>query len=163
QQLQRGLAGHEPAVRHIVLPLRLVARDPDSRRRPHRLSALHRREPLGVERQLHDRARREAPAARDPRAGRPHRRRRPAPQRDGACNNRFGTLATWATDLVNLAAGRLGAVGGAMFPTPAIDIAALMPFLGDGHARWRSRVRGLPETLGDLPAATLAEEIETPG
>jgi hypothetical protein len=33
----------------------------------------------------------------------------------------------------------------------------------DGHARWRSRVRGLPETLGDLPAACLAEEIETPG
>ena len=34
---------------------------------------------------------------------------------------------------------------------------------GDGHGRWRSRVRGLPETLGDLPAAMLAEEIETPG
>ena len=33
----------------------------------------------------------------------------------------------------------------------------------DGHDRWRSRVRGLPETLGDLPAAVLAEEIETPG
>ena len=33
----------------------------------------------------------------------------------------------------------------------------------DGHARWKSRVRGLPETLGDLPAACLAEEIETPG
>ncbi len=34
---------------------------------------------------------------------------------------------------------------------------------GDGYARWRSRVRGLPETIGDLPAACLAEEIETPG
>src|SRR5262249_59178421 len=33
----------------------------------------------------------------------------------------------------------------------------------EGHDRWRSRVRGLPETLGDLPAAALAEEIETPG
>jgi anaerobic selenocysteine-containing dehydrogenase len=50
-----------------------------------------------------------------------------------------------------------------MFPTPAIDVSRLMPYLGDGHARWRSRVRGLPETLGDLPAAVLAEEIETPG
>src|SRR5262249_38037089 len=80
--------------------------------------------------------------------------------RIGVCNNRFGTLATWATDVLNLVAGRLGAVGGAMFPTPPIDIAALTPYLGDGHARWRSRVRGLPETLGDLPAATLAEEIE---
>lgn len=83
--------------------------------------------------------------------------------RIGVCNNRFGTLGTWATDLLNLAAGRLGAVGGAMFPTPAIDLAAWMPILGDGHARWHSRVRGLPETLGDLPASTLADEIETPG
>ncbi len=83
--------------------------------------------------------------------------------RIGVCNNRFGTLATWATDVLNLAAGRLGAVGGAMFPTPPIDVAGLAPYLGDGHGRWRSRVRGLPETLGDLPAAALAEEIETPG
>ena len=83
--------------------------------------------------------------------------------RVGVCNNRFGTLATWATDLLNLAAGRLGKVGGAMFPTPAIGISELSPYLGDGHARWRSRVRGLPETFGDLPTNTLAEEIETAG
>jgi anaerobic selenocysteine-containing dehydrogenase len=83
--------------------------------------------------------------------------------RVGVCNNRFGTLATWATDVLNLAAGRLGAVGGAMFPTPAINISALSPYLGDGFARWRSRVRGLPETAGDLPASTLADEIEMPG
>jgi anaerobic selenocysteine-containing dehydrogenase len=83
--------------------------------------------------------------------------------RVGVCNNRFGTLASWASDVLNLAAGRLGEVGGAMFPTPAVDVAGLAPYLGDGHGRWRSRVRGLPETLGDLPAAALAEEIETPG
>jgi anaerobic selenocysteine-containing dehydrogenase len=29
--------------------------------------------------------------------------------------------------------------------------------------RWRSRVRGLPESFGELPVAALAEEIETPG
>ncbi|MGN9843759.1 molybdopterin-dependent oxidoreductase [Nonomuraea sp. H19] len=29
--------------------------------------------------------------------------------------------------------------------------------------RWKSRVRGLPETNGELPVATLADEIETPG
>ena len=33
----------------------------------------------------------------------------------------------------------------------------------NGHDRWRSRVRGLPETGCDLPASILAEEIETPG
>src|SRR5690606_27548810 len=29
--------------------------------------------------------------------------------------------------------------------------------------RWRSRVRELPEVNGELPVATLADEIETPG
>jgi hypothetical protein len=43
--------------------------------------------------------------------------------RVGVCNSRFGTLATWATDVLNLAASRLGAVGGAMFPTPAVELA----------------------------------------
>jgi anaerobic selenocysteine-containing dehydrogenase len=84
--------------------------------------------------------------------------------RIGVCNNVFGTLATWATDLLNVAAGRLGAVGGALFTSPAIDICTLMKITGgDGHDRWRTRVRGLPETLGDIPTAALAEEIETPG
>jgi anaerobic selenocysteine-containing dehydrogenase len=85
--------------------------------------------------------------------------------RVGVCNSRFGTLGTWATDVLNLAAGRLGAVGGAMFPTPPIAIAAIAPYvgLGDGHGRWVSRVRGLPEVFADLPANTLADEIETPG
>ncbi len=84
--------------------------------------------------------------------------------RVGVCNNRAGTAATFATDLLNIVAGRLGAVGGALFPTPAIDLGALLRMVGgDGHGRWTSRVRGLPETLGDVPASTLAEEIETPG
>jgi anaerobic selenocysteine-containing dehydrogenase len=84
--------------------------------------------------------------------------------RIGVCNSRFGTLATWATDVLNLATGRLGAAGGSMFTTPAVDASRLSRLPGfDGHGRWRSRVRGLPETLGDLPAACLAEEMETPG
>ena len=84
--------------------------------------------------------------------------------RVGVCNNAFGTLATYATDLLNIAAGRLGAEGGALFASPAIDVVELVRMMGgDGHDRWRSRVRDLPETLGDLPASVLAEEIETPG
>ncbi len=84
--------------------------------------------------------------------------------RIGVCNSRYGSLATWAGDVLNLAAGRLGAPGGAMFTTPAVDLSRMSRLPGfDGHGRWRSRVRGLPETLGDLPAACLAEEIETPG
>ena len=84
--------------------------------------------------------------------------------RVGVCNNVFGTLATFATDLLNIAAGRLGVAGGALFTTPAFDIGGFSRFAGlDGHERWRSRVRGLPETFGDLPASVLAEEMETPG
>lgn len=84
--------------------------------------------------------------------------------RIGVCNSRYGSLATYAGDLLNLAAGRLGAVGGAMFPVPAADLSRMSRLPGmDGHGRRRSRVRGLPETLGDLPSACLAEEIETEG
>jgi anaerobic selenocysteine-containing dehydrogenase len=84
--------------------------------------------------------------------------------RVGVCNTRHGTLASFATDVVNLVCGRLGAEGGALFSTPALDLAVLAKLLGgSGHGRWSSRVRGLPETAGDLPAAALAEEIETPG
>ncbi|HJQ82500.1 MAG TPA: molybdopterin-dependent oxidoreductase, partial [Candidatus Binatia bacterium] len=84
--------------------------------------------------------------------------------RVGTCNNAHGTVATWANDLVNLVAGRLGAPGGAMFPEPALDGAAVVQMGGmNGHGRWRTRVRGLPETQCDVPASTLAEEIETPG
>jgi anaerobic selenocysteine-containing dehydrogenase len=84
--------------------------------------------------------------------------------RIGVCNTRTGTLGTYATDLLNIVAGRLGRRGGALFPTPAIDAARVIRLTGDdGHARWHTRVRGLPETLGELPSAALAEEIETPG
>lgn len=83
--------------------------------------------------------------------------------RVGVCNSAHGTAATLATDLLNLATDRVGQVGGWMFPRPVFDIAPLLRLTGDGHARWKSRVRGLNETLGELPAATLADEIETPG
>ena len=62
------------------------------------------------------------------------RRRAVAYSRIGVCNGAFGTLASYATDLLNLVAGRLGEVGGAMFPTPAIDAARLLRMTGgDGH------------------------------
>lgn len=82
----------------------------------------------------------------------------------GTCNNQWGTLATWAGDVLNLAAGRLGATGGSLFPEPPLDLAGFAARNGlSGHGRWKTRVRGLPEIQSDLPAAALAEEIETPG
>ncbi|MBI3783576.1 MAG: molybdopterin-dependent oxidoreductase [Deltaproteobacteria bacterium] len=84
--------------------------------------------------------------------------------RVGTCNNAYGSLASWANDLLNIVTGRLGAVGGAMFALPGLDGSQFVKFGGmNGHDRWRSRVRGLPETGCDLPAAILAEEMETPG
>jgi anaerobic selenocysteine-containing dehydrogenase len=82
----------------------------------------------------------------------------------GVCTNQFATLASFAVDLLNIAAGRMGAEGGAMFTTTAIDLPRLANLVGgNGFGRWKSRVRGLPETVGDIPASTLAEEIQTPG
>src|SRR5262249_23250232 len=55
--------------------------------------------------------------------------------------------------------------GGFMLTRPAADLVGLATRTGDrGHfGVWRSRVRGLPEFGGELPAATLAEEIDTEG
>ncbi|MEV4257274.1 molybdopterin-dependent oxidoreductase, partial [Spirillospora sp. NPDC049652] len=82
--------------------------------------------------------------------------------RIGTCTQEFGTLASWLVDVLNILTGNLDRPGGAMFPR-----AAHMPVYRRRRpfttGRWRSRVRGLPETMGELPVATLADEIETPG
>ena len=85
--------------------------------------------------------------------------------RIGVSIQEFGALATWLIDCINVVTGNLDRVGGAMFTTPAIDVAAVAE-LGKQHGsfdRFRSRVRGLPEFNGELPVAALAEEIDTPG
>lgn len=84
--------------------------------------------------------------------------------RMGPSCSRHSTLACYAVELLNIITGRLGAVGGSMFPTPAIDLTRLARFAGsDGFDRHQSRVHRRPEVVGELPAATLAAEIETPG
>jgi anaerobic selenocysteine-containing dehydrogenase len=85
--------------------------------------------------------------------------------RVGVCTQEFGGLASWLVNALNVVTGRLDRPGGAMFPTPAADLVGLATRLGErGHfGVWKSRVRGLPEFGGELPAATLAEEIDTPG
>jgi anaerobic selenocysteine-containing dehydrogenase len=81
--------------------------------------------------------------------------------RIGTCTAEFGTLAQWLVDVLNVLTGNLDRPGGAMFPKPATEFGARRrPYT---MGRWKSRVRGLPETNGELPVATLADEIETPG
>lgn len=85
--------------------------------------------------------------------------------RVGVCTQEFGGLAAWLLNVVNLVTGNFDRAGGAMLTTPAADLVGLATRLGErGHfGAWKSRVRGLPEFGGELPVATLAEEIETPG
>ncbi|WP_433330536.1 molybdopterin-dependent oxidoreductase [Spirillospora sp. CA-294931] len=82
--------------------------------------------------------------------------------RMGTCTQSFGTLSSWLVDVLNILTGNLDREGGAMFPRPAHRpvYRKRRPFT---TGRWSSRVRGLPETNGELPVATLADEIETPG
>lgn len=83
--------------------------------------------------------------------------------RVGTSTHEFGSICTWAINCLNLVTGRLDAEGGAMFTSPAIDVVGKGLIGRGGHARWHSRVRGLPETAGELPVAALQEEITTPG
>lgn len=83
----------------------------------------------------------------------------------GTCVQEFGALTTCLIDILNALTGNLDREGGAMFPLGAVDLATLASRIGQtGHFdRHRSRVRGLPEFNNELPAVTLADEIETPG
>jgi anaerobic selenocysteine-containing dehydrogenase len=87
--------------------------------------------------------------------------------RIGTTTAEFGTLASWLVDVVNAATGNLDRPGGAMFPRPAVGSPNTKgaPRVGRPvrFGRYASRVRGLPESLGELPVVCLAEEIDTPG
>lgn len=74
----------------------------------------------------------------------------------------FGTLSSWAVDLLNAVSGNLDRAGGAMFPYAA-HLSTHRKGRPFATGRWQSRVRGLPEVLGELPVSTLADEIETQG
>lgn len=81
--------------------------------------------------------------------------------RIGTCTAEFGTITQWLVDAINALTGNLDSPGGAMFATAAAGgIPRTRPFRA---GRWTSRVRELPEAMGELPVATLADEITTPG
>ncbi len=81
--------------------------------------------------------------------------------RIGSSTQSFGTLASWLIALANLATGQVDREGGILFTLPAVDT---VETLGAGAmGRFKSRVSGHPEVLGEIPTAAMAEEIETPG
>lgn len=87
--------------------------------------------------------------------------------RIGLCNQEFGTVASWLVDVVNILTRHFDVPGGLMFPKPVAWSMSSMPRADRDDQfpvdRWRSRVRGAPEVMGQVPVSCLAEEIDTPG
>jgi anaerobic selenocysteine-containing dehydrogenase len=85
----------------------------------------------------------------------------------GTCTQSFGTLNSWLIDALNILTGQLDRPGGVLFPKAAAFAGNTNGAPGRGKGlrtgRWRSRVSGAPEVLGELPMVCLSEEIETPG
>src|SRR6478672_1433730 len=85
--------------------------------------------------------------------------------RIGTSTVEFGTLGSWLVDVINILTGNLDRPGGVMFPLGPAMPAPRPPKPGRGvkTRRWHSRLSGYPEALSEMPAAALAEEIDTPG
>jgi len=85
----------------------------------------------------------------------------------GVGDEGFGALASWLVEVLNVVTGNLDRPGGAMFPLPAAGGATTRGTPGRGSGfrigRSQTRVRGLPEVMGEYPAVALAEEITAPG
>jgi anaerobic selenocysteine-containing dehydrogenase len=86
--------------------------------------------------------------------------------RVGVSMHPFGGVCHWLVNAINILTGNLDREGGAMFSRPAFDVVGAAGPLGVGRGsfgRWHSKVRGLPEFAGELPVATLAEDIDAGG
>ena len=84
--------------------------------------------------------------------------------RIGLCQSLFGPVATWLAEALNVVTGNFDRPGGSMFARPAVDLTRVAHMVGvQGAGRFHSRQRKLPEVGGMLPAATMAEEMETAG
>lgn len=85
--------------------------------------------------------------------------------RMGVSTQAYGTVCQWLINLINILSGNFDRRGGVLFTKPAFDVVDLMAKVGTRGSfnRRRSRVRKLPEFSGEFPAATLADEILTPG
>ncbi|MEE3328152.1 MAG: molybdopterin-dependent oxidoreductase [Myxococcota bacterium] len=84
--------------------------------------------------------------------------------RIGVHTGHFGTLTSWASDILSIITGNLDQPGGAMFPRAAHSRAQTRAGgRGFKTGRWKSRVRKLAEVMGEFPVSTLIDEITTPG
>ena len=97
------------------------------------------------------------------------RARRCSTAASGCATRSSARSPSWLVDVVNILTGHFDVAGGLMFPRPAAwpvtDPADARPRgrRRPTSAAGRSRVRGAPEVLGQVPVSCLAEEIATPG
>lgn len=82
--------------------------------------------------------------------------------RMGVSVQKFGGLCNWLINAINILTGNFDRQGGAMFTAPAFDLLAATK-AEPTYNRWQSRVRNLPEFIGELPVSVLAEEMLTTG
>lgn len=86
--------------------------------------------------------------------------------RMGVSTHPFGAVCQWLVNAINLVTGNIDRPGGALFTTPAVDILRAPPSIGlaaGSISRRTTRVRSRPAVLGEYPAATMAEEMDTDG
>ena len=85
--------------------------------------------------------------------------------RMGVSTQEHGALCQYLIYLVNMLSGNFDAPGGFMFANPAVDVVKAFGARGTSKRfdRWKSQVRQLPEFGGELPVATMAEEILNEG
>lgn len=84
--------------------------------------------------------------------------------RIGVHTGNFGTLTSWASDVLSIITGNLDRRGGTMFPRAAhTRVKKRAGGRGFETGRWKSRVRELNEVMGEFPVSTLIDEIVTPG
>ena len=84
--------------------------------------------------------------------------------RTGTCTQKFGTFVNMLQDFVNIITGNLQRPGGWVFPWSPVPMAELAKMTKlDTYDEVHTRVAGLPDAYGILPANALADDIATPG
>lgn len=82
--------------------------------------------------------------------------------RIGLSTQSFGAVCQWLINTINIITGNFDREGGAMFPSPAVDMTSFGSDSETGFDRWRSKARNLPEFSGEFPVSALADEILHP-
>ena len=80
----------------------------------------------------------------------------------GVSTQEYGGLCQWLINLINIFTENFDKPGGAMFTEPAFSLYASAKKGYNPYGRFNSKVRGLPEFEGELPVATMAEELLHP-